>query len=69
MHLPDPWTATPQKGDLNHDNRVTPADATIALEIAAGSRPFDDAADVSRDGRVTSLDAPMILQAAAGDLW
>jgi parallel beta-helix repeat protein len=46
----------------------TPADAAIALEIAAGSRPFDAAADVSGDGQVTSLDALMILQAAAGSI-
>ncbi|PXF57736.1 MAG: hypothetical protein C4B59_14670 [Candidatus Methanogaster sp.] len=52
-------------GDLNEDGKVTAADAVIALEIAAGSRPFDAAADVSGDGIVTSLDALMILQAAA----
>jgi len=38
----------------------------IALQIAVGSRPFDDAADVSGDGQVTALDAFMILQAAVG---
>jgi len=54
------------RGDLNGDDALTSADAAIALEIAVGSRPFDDAADVSRDGKVTSLDALMILQAAAG---
>jgi hypothetical protein len=53
-------------GDLNGDDAITPTDAAIALEIAAGSRPFDDAADVNDDGMVTSLDALMILQAAAG---
>jgi hypothetical protein len=46
----------------------TAADATIALQIAVGSRPCDttmlNAADVSGDGSVTSLDALMILQAA-----
>jgi exo-beta-1,3-glucanase (GH17 family) len=62
-HLPE--------GDLNGDDRITPADAAIALEIAAGSRPCDTSdarvhADVSGDRRVTSLDALMILQAAAG---
>ncbi|CAD6492580.1 MAG: von Willebrand factor type A domain protein [Candidatus Argoarchaeum ethanivorans] len=55
-------------GDLNGDDTLTPADAAIALEIAVGSRPCDDAmlaaADVSGDGMVTSLDALMILQAA-----
>ena len=53
-------------GDLNRDGEVTAADAVIALEIAAGSRPNDPAADVDGDGVVTSLDALMILQAAAG---
>jgi hypothetical protein len=58
------------KGDLNGDDTLTPTDAAIALQIAVGSRPCDDAmlaaADVSGDGMVTSLDALMILQAAAG---
>jgi len=53
-------------GDLNGDDKITTADALIALEIAAGSRPNDPAADVSGDGQVTSLDALMILQATAG---
>ncbi len=53
-------------GDLNNDGKVTAADALIALEIAAGSRPCDAAADVDGDGQVTSLDALMILQATAG---
>ncbi|HDN65202.1 MAG TPA: hypothetical protein ENF23_02725 [Methanosarcinales archaeon] len=59
---------TPQKGDLNSDDILTPTDAAIALQIAVGSRPFDDAADVSGDGSVTSLDALMILQAASGTI-
>ncbi|RLG20870.1 hypothetical protein DRN77_07295, partial [Methanosarcinales archaeon] len=71
--LMQPWGGdTPQKGDLNSDSILTPADAAIALEIAAGSRPCDAAmlaaADVSGDGRVTSLDALMILQAAGGKI-
>ncbi len=56
---------TPPKGDLNHDGNVTPADAAIALRIAAAGA-HDDAADVGGDGQVTSLDALMIMQAAAG---
>jgi parallel beta-helix repeat protein len=56
---------TSLKGDLNHDNQITPADATIALELAA-SGGWDSAADVDGDRRITSLDALMILQ-AAGD--
>ena len=55
------------KGDLNSDGDITPADAAIALRIAA-SGAHDDAADVSGDDRVTSLDALMILQAAAGSI-
>jgi len=67
--LMQPWTDTPpQKDDLNRDGKITLADAAVALEIAAGSRPFDAAVDVSGDGVVTSLDALMILQAAAGRL-
>ncbi|MEA1864569.1 MAG: CARDB domain-containing protein, partial [Euryarchaeota archaeon] len=54
-----------QKGDINHDNQITPADATIALQLAA-SGAYDPAADVSGDDRVTSLDALMILHVAAG---
>jgi hypothetical protein len=52
-------------GDLNGDDHITPADAAIALQLAATST-HNDAADVSGDGFVTSLDALMILQAAAG---
>ena len=54
---------TSQKGDLNGDGNITPADAAIALQLAASGRWNEDA-DVSGDDRVTSLDALMILQAA-----
>ena len=56
------------RGDLNRDGKITTTDAVITLEIAAGSHPFDPAADVDGDGVVTSLDALMILQAAAGQI-
>ena len=56
----------PITGDLNGDDRLTPADAVIALKMAAGSCEPTTAADVSSDGVVNSLDALMILQAAAG---
>jgi hypothetical protein len=56
------------RGDLNGDYMLTSIDAAIALEIAVGSRPFDDAADVNHDGKVTSIDALMILQAAVGGI-
>ncbi len=61
-------TTTTIRSDVNHDGVITPADAVIALEIAAGSPPFDSAADVSGDDQVTSIDALMIMQAAAGDI-
>jgi len=70
--LMNPWHDPQTPGDLNRDNNITPADAAITLDIAAGSRPCDPttlaAADVSGDGKVTSLDALMILQAAAGNM-
>jgi len=59
-------TEPPVTGDLNGDDRLTPADAVIALKMAAGSCEPTTAADVSSDGVVNSLDALMILQAAAG---
>jgi len=34
----------------------------IALQIAVGSREYDQAIDVNDDGRVSSVDALMILQ-------
>ncbi|MEA1865919.1 MAG: dockerin type I domain-containing protein [Euryarchaeota archaeon] len=57
----------PRKGDLNRDGEITPADAAIALKLAA-SGEHDSAADVSGDDRITSLDALLVLQAAAGRL-
>ena len=66
--LMQPWSERPpQKGDLNHDGILTPADAAIALQIAAGGG-WDPAADVDGDRRITSLDALMILQAAGGGI-
>ena len=51
-------------GDLNGDGMIPLADAAIALQIAVGSRPFDDAADVSGNGSVTSLDTLMVMRMA-----
>ncbi len=66
------YSGRPVRGDLNNDTQITIADAAIALEIAAGSRPCGNAmlaiADVNNDGQVTSLDALMILQAAAENI-
>ena len=50
-----------ERGDLNHDGTITPADAVIALQIAVRGG-WLEAADMNCDGVVTSLDALMILQ-------
>jgi parallel beta-helix repeat protein len=57
--------STPQLlGDLNCDGIVTPADAVIALQMAARGEYLPDA-DANCDDKVTSLDALLILQTAA----
>ena len=56
-----PAPSPPPEGDLNGDDRITPADAVIALQMAARGEWSEDA-DVNEDDRVTSLDALMILQ-------
>ena len=63
----DPDCRSELRGDLNSDGEITPADAAIALQLAA-SGEYDQLADVDCDGQVTSLDALMILQAAAGNI-
>jgi len=55
------------KGDLNGDDKITPADAAIALQMAVRGEYSEDA-DVSGDHKVTSLDALMILQVAADNI-
>jgi len=49
------------KGDLNSDGVITPADAVIALQMAASGEYSGDA-DMNEDDQVTSLDALLILQ-------
>ena len=53
-----------EKGDINGDGKVTPADAAIVLRMAVSGECSEEA-DVSGDHKVTSLDALMILQLAA----
>ena len=60
-------TITTLRGDVNHDGKVTPADAVIALRIAA-SGGYNEDADLNGDRKVTSLDVLMILQAAVGGI-
>ena len=59
------YTVTSLRGDLNSDGILTPADAAIALHLAA-SGGWDANADVNHDSHITSLDALMILQAGGG---
>ena len=61
-----PATSPPLEGDLNGDDRVTPADAVIALRMAVSGECSEEA-DLSGDHKITSLDALMILQVAAAD--
>jgi len=64
--LMQPWTGPPQIGDLNRDNRITTADAAIALQMAACG---ECTARANADQRVTSPAAGMtpvpIAQASA----
>ena len=55
-------------GDVNHDGKLSTADAVLALQMAVGSIDTDSAADVDSDGKITSLDALMIIQAVAGNI-
>jgi len=64
--LMQPWSPS-KKGDLNGDNKITSADAVIALAIAASGKE-NYVADIDGDGKVTSHDGLMILQAAAGNI-
>ncbi len=53
-------------GDVNNDGRITPLDASLALQANAKLIVIDDAstlaADVNGDGRVTPVDAMLILR-------
>lgn len=63
---PVPCAPAPEiHGDVNHDGKLSTADAVLALQMAVGSIDTDLAADMNSDGKITSLDALMILQAAA----
>ena len=54
-------------GDLNGDDVITSADASIALQMAVRGE-YDALADVNGDDSVTSLDALMIMQVAANHI-
>ncbi|MBQ8621456.1 MAG: hypothetical protein IJ422_03985 [Oscillospiraceae bacterium] len=53
-------------GDVNHDNKVTPLDASLILEYYADLNPADfvceKRADVNCDGKISPLDAALVLE-------
>ena len=53
-------------GDVNHDNKVTPLDASLILEYYADLNPADfvcaKKADVNRDGKISPMDAALVLE-------
>ncbi|MEA3281883.1 MAG: PKD domain-containing protein [Euryarchaeota archaeon] len=53
----------PLRGDVNHDRKLSAADAVLILQMAACGINTDPAADVNSDGTITSLDALMVSQA------
>ncbi|PXF60668.1 MAG: hypothetical protein C4B59_08340 [Candidatus Methanogaster sp.] len=53
----------PIKGDVNHDGKLSAADALLILQMAACGIDIDPAADVNSDRAITSLDALMVSQA------
>ena len=58
------------EGDVNHDGKVTAADARKILRIAAKLETADgqtaENADVNNDGEITAQDARLALLKAAG---
>jgi hypothetical protein len=54
----------PMRGDLDGNDKITPTDAVIALDLAVTGEWRGDA-DMNDDKHVSALDALMILQAAA----
>ncbi|PXF61419.1 MAG: hypothetical protein C4B59_04055 [Candidatus Methanogaster sp.] len=53
----------PIPGDVNHDGKLSAADAVLILQMAACDIDIDPAADVNLDRAITSLDALMVSQA------
>ena len=53
-------------GDVNHDGKVTPLDASLILEYYADLNPADfvceKKADVNLDGKISPMDAALVLE-------
>lgn len=67
--IPTQETPEYEKGDVNHDGKITAADARIALRIAANLEYADEetcvTADITEDGKITAADARLILRKSA----
>ena len=67
-----PSGESPVLGDVDGDNKVTPADARLALRASVGLENYTRnsremlACDADHDGQITSADARLILRAAVG---
>lgn len=59
-----------QHGDVDKDNRITAADARLALRASVGLETLDKAlkpvSDVDNDGKISAADARLILRASVG---
>ncbi|PXF59995.1 MAG: hypothetical protein C4B59_10225 [Candidatus Methanogaster sp.] len=67
--LMQPWTSPPQKGDLDRDGVITPADAAIALQLAAcrecAAGASADLRSTSQAAGITSVPITQITQTSA----
>ena len=50
-------------GDLDGDNKVTPKDAAMVIELVLNDAEYNKAADFNKDGKVNPLDAAAIVEA------
>ena len=76
----EPPVETYDLGDVNHDSKITTADALLALRLSAGTLPDATeaaraAADVNKDDKITIADALLILRKSSNpalnfsDFW
>ena len=76
----EPPVETYDLGDVNHDSKITTADALLALRLSAGTLPdvteaARAAADVNKDDKITIADALLILRKSSNpalnfsDFW
>jgi len=68
FHQPAPTTDYYGSGDVDNDGQLTPADVSLAQQIADGLTPPNIRADVDGDGDVNSVDVSLIDAALDGDV-